>query len=87
MNFFLYENYYHKEFENQLHQICDSKRLKRIVKVLDAGDEFVDGYGYTVVVTDLPGRAKFQQKHRWLWQQHNGPIPKDHFAFSKIYSG
>lgn len=31
------------QFENQLHQICDSKRLKRIVKVLDAGDEFVDG--------------------------------------------
>lgn len=52
-------------------------------KKYQVGDEFVDGYGYTVVVTELPGRAKFQQKHRWLWQQHNGPVPKDHYVTFK----
>lgn len=30
------------QFENQLHKICDSKRLRKIVKVLDAGDEYVE---------------------------------------------
>ncbi|MGC0896546.1 MULTISPECIES: protein kinase domain-containing protein [Pantoea] len=30
------------QFENMLHQLCDSKRLKRIVRVLDAGDEVLD---------------------------------------------
>lgn len=40
------------------------------------GDEYIDNYGYTVIVVDLPGRARFQQKHRWLWMENNGPIPE-----------
>ncbi|EPW5036202.1 protein kinase domain-containing protein [Yersinia enterocolitica] len=37
------------QFENMLHQLCDTKRLKRIVRVLDSGDEVLDGIYMHVV--------------------------------------
>ena len=48
-----------------------------------AGHESVDRHGYIWIVVDHPnpytGAATWRvHKHRWLWEQANGPVPEGH---------
>lgn len=48
-----------------------------------AGHESIDENGYVWIIVDqknpYTGAATFRtQKHRWLWEQANGPIPEGH---------
>lgn len=38
------------------------------------GYERIDDDGYVLV--KAPGRRKMMLKHRWVWEQHNGPVPE-----------
>lgn len=40
------------------------------------GTELIDGDGYAKVKVADPNKWRF--KHRMIWEEHNGPIPKGH---------
>lgn len=40
------------------------------------GTEIIDGDGYAKVKVANPNKWRF--KHRMIWEEHNGPIPKGH---------
>jgi len=42
------------------------------------GSEFVDKNNITYIKTSLDKKGKWALKHRFLWEQANGSIPKNH---------
>lgn len=41
--------------------------------------ERINDLGYVEI--KVPGHRKFVMKHRWIWEAHHGPIPKDHIIY------